>query len=93
MEKEKIGWVAHLRLEKRRGDINLCSTPEERLRWLQENEPYEVKEVTGNLLLNEGMDTCLSLLTGYGSETVYNNASARVGVGNLCAVHPDQLSR
>lgn len=77
-----IKWHCRTTLKKYHGDINLCATPEERLRWLAESEPYEVAVKEGNLLLNEGMDTCLALLTGYGSETVFNNTNAQIGVGN-----------
>lgn len=43
--------------------------------------PFEVKEVEGNLALNEGMGEFLLLLTG-GSATAYNNANSRLGVGD-----------
>ena len=41
----------------------------------------ETLEIPGNLLLNEGINTLLKLLVG-GSATAYNNANARIGVGN-----------
>ena len=43
--------------------------------------PFEVKEVKGNLALNEGIGEFLLLLTG-GSATAYNNANSRLGVGD-----------
>ena len=43
--------------------------------------PFEVKEVEGNLALNEGIGEFLLLLTG-GSATAYNNANSRLGVGD-----------
>lgn len=81
MVKEKPNWDVKLTLEKRDGDINLCKTPEERLRFLQETKPYDVQEFYHNLLLNEGMDLMLSLLTGQGG-TTFANATAQIGVGD-----------
>lgn len=43
--------------------------------------PTEVLELPGNLLLNEGITEFLTLLIG-GSATAYNNANARIGVGD-----------
>lgn len=45
------------------------------------NTPYEVCELPGNLLLNEGITALLTLLIG-GAATAYNNANARLGVGD-----------
>ena len=42
----------------------------------------EVIEVPGNLLLNEGITEMLKLLIGDGAAVAYNNANARLGVGN-----------
>ena len=47
----------------------------------EEGLPFEVKEVEGNLALNEGIGEFLLLLTG-GSATAYNNANSRLGVGD-----------
>lgn len=44
--------------------------------------PYAVSEIDGNLLLNEGIQELLNLGTGLGSPTAYNNANARIGVGD-----------
>lgn len=82
MSNEGIKWVAKATLEKREGDINQCKTPEERVDWLTKNKPYETSVHMFNLLLNEGMDTMLALLTGYGSETEFNNTYAQIGVGD-----------
>lgn len=40
-----------------------------------------VLEFDGNLLLNEGINAMWTLICG-GSETAFNNANARIGVGN-----------
>ena len=74
-------WSVRTILEKREGDINNCITPEERISFLQQNVPYSSKEVAGNLLLNEGMDLLLSLLTGQGGIS-YSNSTAEIGVGD-----------
>jgi hypothetical protein len=42
---------------------------------------YEIEEIKGNLLLNEGITSLLTLLIG-GSETPFNNANAYIGVGD-----------
>lgn len=42
---------------------------------------YAVEEFDGNLLLNEGITELLNLLIG-GSATAFNNANARIGVGD-----------
>ena len=46
-------------------------------------KPYEVvKGKPHNCLLHEGIATFLGLLCSIGTETAYNNANARIGVGN-----------
>lgn len=49
------------------------------------NEPYEVSEIEGNVLLNEGIAELHLLLTG-GAGTHYGNANAYLGVGNSSTV-------
>ncbi len=44
-------------------------------------EAYEQAHIDGNLLLNEGINALLTLAAG-GTETAYNNANARLGVGD-----------
>lgn len=44
-------------------------------------EPYETLEVSGNLLLNEGITRLANLLVG-GGGTAFDNTNARLGVGN-----------
>jgi hypothetical protein len=48
-------------------------------------KPYEVLKVKGNLMLNEGLNTLWTLVCG-GAATPYNNANARIGVGDGTAV-------
>jgi len=45
-------------------------------------QPYEVIEKKHNCLLNEGISVLIDLLCGLGSPTSWNNANARLGVGN-----------
>lgn len=45
------------------------------------DDPYEVSEIHGNLLLNEGIGALLNLLIG-NAETNYGNANAYIGVGD-----------
>ncbi len=47
-------------------------------------EAYEEVPIEGNMLLNEGINAMLTLLAG-GTETAYNNANARIGVGDQTA--------
>jgi len=82
MEKQdNAQWNCHLRLEKRVGDIDLCKTPEERLEWLRNTKPYEVKEWGGNLLLNVGCDIIWDLVDGT-SALHFDNTNSTIGVGD-----------
>jgi len=45
------------------------------------NNPYEVSEFDGNLLLTEGITRLMNLLIG-GGGTAFDNANARIGVGD-----------
>lgn len=46
-----------------------------------QRQPFEVREIPGNVLLNEGITELLTLLIG-GAGTAYNNAGAFIGVGD-----------
>lgn len=48
----------------------------------QADQPYEVSEFEGNLLLNEGIAEMLDLLIGAGTPTNFGNANAYLGVGD-----------
>jgi len=61
-------WQPKWRIEKYHGDVN----PE---------NLYAVEEFDGNLLLNEGITEMLTLVIG-GAATAFNNANARIGVGD-----------
>lgn len=47
-------------------------------------DAFEVVDVPGNMLLNEGINALLTLAIG-GSETAFSNANARLGVGDSSA--------
>jgi len=47
----------------------------------QSDKPFEVNEVEGNLLLNEGITRLANLLIG-GGGNAFNNANAYIGVGD-----------
>lgn len=48
----------------------------------QADQPFEVSEFEGNLLLNEGIAELLDLLIGAGTPTNFGNANAYLGVGD-----------
>ena len=51
----------------------------------EEDKPYEVVEVEGNCLLNEGINNVLTPLICGGAATAWDNANARIGVGDSSA--------
>jgi len=48
--------------------------------YLSGNRPYEISEIDGNLLLNEGITRLQNLLIG-GGGTAFSSSSAFIGVG------------
>ncbi|MDR7856073.1 hypothetical protein [Tissierella sp.] len=62
---ENAKWQPKWTIEKYDKDMNL----------------YDIEKIEGNLLLNEGITSLLTLLIG-GSETPFNNANAHIGVGD-----------
>ena len=51
----------------------------------EEEKPYEVVEFEGNVLLNEGINGVLTPLICGGAATAWDNANARIGVGDSSA--------
>lgn len=51
----------------------------------QADQPFEVSEFEGNMLLNEGIAELLDLLCGLGTPTAFSNANAYLGVGESSA--------
>lgn len=49
---------------------------------LARGEAYNVSEIDGNLLLNEGIQEAWDLIAGLGAPAAFNNANARIGVGD-----------
>ena len=47
----------------------------------QNNKPFDVAEIDGNLMLNEGIGEHIDLLCGIGG-TAFSNANAYIGVGD-----------
>jgi len=47
----------------------------------QDGKPFDVAEIDGNLMLNEGIGEHIDLLCGIGG-TAFSNANARIGVGD-----------
>lgn len=47
----------------------------------QDGKPYDVAEIDGNLMLNEGIGEHIDLLCGIGG-TAFSNANAYIGVGD-----------
>jgi len=70
---DKGFWKTRWVLEKFKGDL----TAEE----CENAVPYEVLEFEGNILLNEGINEMWKLICG-GTATPFNNANARLGVGD-----------
>lgn len=46
------------------------------------NDPYDVTEIDGNLLLNNGIGDMLDLFIAAAAPTAYDNTNARIGVGD-----------
>ena len=72
--KERGRWIAHIRLEKRHGDINALGSPEGRLAFLRDIKPYEVIEREGNCLLNTGINEIWELICGKETTDLFNNS-------------------
>lgn len=67
-------------------NMGLCDRGKWKPKWVIEKydknmKLYEIEEIEGNLLLNEGITELLTLLIG-GSATPFNNANAYIGVGD-----------
>lgn len=66
--------------------VGICDNAKWQPKWTIEKyngnmELYEVENIDGNLLLNEGIAALLTLLIG-GAETPFNNGNAYIGVGD-----------
>jgi len=82
MEKFELAqWQCRARLYKYAEDITPFAQEGKEAEFHKLFKPYEVREIEGNLLLNEGIDEMWDLITGAGG-TAYNNTNARIGVGN-----------
>ena len=79
--KDKANWHVKVLCQKYHEDITPWQILGMEREFYELFEPYETIEREGNLLLNEGINNMWTLICG-GSATAYNNANARIGVGN-----------
>jgi hypothetical protein len=92
MPEEQITWKARTTVRKYAGDIEeyrrrYGKAVGERMFFAQ-RKPFEEQVIEGNLLLQEGVKAIFDLLVG-NAETAFNNANARIGVGNSNAAAAD----
>jgi len=67
----KIGWKSKWKIEKyKTEDYKLGK------------KPYAIERFEGNIGLQEGRQELIDLICGLGAPTAWNNANARLGVGN-----------
>jgi hypothetical protein len=86
--KEAARWFCRYRLSKYREDIEPYRGREAEFH--ERFQPYELIEGEGNCLLNSGIDEMWDLIVG-DSANHFNNASARIGVGDSStAANPSQ---
>lgn len=71
MIREKLNWQPRFKITKFASDKDY-----------ENNNPYEVSEFEGNLLLNEGIGELIDLMIGAGGTDAFNNTNARIGVGD-----------
>lgn len=71
MLQEKLNYRTHWTIRKYADDVAFA-----------EDDAFEVSDIEGNLLLNEGIGELLDLLCGLGSPTAFSNANAYIGVGD-----------
>lgn len=82
--REAPKWRVNFKVEKYDEDIAPFEAEGREAEFHALFQPHEVIEREGNLLLNEGIDLIWDLVTGAGG-TAYNNANARIGVGDSTA--------
>jgi hypothetical protein len=68
---DKANWKVKWTIEKYANDAAVLA-----------GTPYSVEEFEKNLLLNEGITEIWKLVAGDGTATAYNNANARIGIGD-----------
>jgi hypothetical protein len=81
-KREKGNWLAHIRLLKYKEDIAPFEKLGKEAEFHKLFKPFEIREIEGNLLLNEGIDEMWDLVCGTGSPTQFSNANAYIGVGD-----------
>ena len=82
-QKEQINWKAKVKLFKYAEDITPFEKEGREAEFHRLFKPYEVREMEGNLLLNEGINALWSILCeATPTEARYTAANARIGVGD-----------
>ena len=86
--KEKLGWKAHWRIDKFRdpedkiAKVLQAGLSMEKAISLYAQAFIATEKFESNIALNEGLQALIGLIAGIGSETAWNNANARLGVGD-----------
>jgi hypothetical protein len=79
---EKISWKPKWTVKRYANDADFAADKPSAVLDPTGRELPAVSEFEGNLLLNEGIAVVLDLACGLASPTAFNNASARIGVGD-----------
>ena len=85
---DKVGWKTKWRIDKfRDADGRVAQElrqglPMTEAMQLHKNAFLETEEWEANIALNEGLQALIGLIAGIGSETAWDNANARLGVGD-----------
>ena len=79
-------WRVKATVEKYHEDITPYKAEGREYWFHQRFKPYEVVDISGNGLLNEGINNMWTLICG-GSATAYDNTYARLGVGSSDTAH------
>ena len=83
-QEDTLKWKVHYRVDKYKGDWN-----GEEIDAGLAGDPYDVVEGDGNLLLIGGVSALFQQLIGSGAVTPFNNANARIGVGDSTTAAAD----
>ncbi|MCW4046042.1 MAG: hypothetical protein NWE99_00555 [Candidatus Bathyarchaeota archaeon] len=86
--KEKIGWKAHWRIDKFHDAENkIAGALQAGLSMFDAQQMFRdayrgCEEFEANIALNEGLQELIDIICGLGTPTKWDNANARLGVGN-----------
>ncbi len=85
---DKVGWKTKWRVDKvRDADGSIAQKLRQGMTMTEAMQLHKdsllgSEEWTANIALNEGLEALIGLIAGIGSETAWNNANARLGVGD-----------